>query len=276
MSRSIPSLATTPGIALGDAAHLQRGGGHGLRSRLPRARLRSRAIDRRRMAPHHSGRGKRPRGGPATASRTAASGSCGVRCRYRALDRRARVERAVRRSLRSAASISAWISGVISAALSWYGARPMAGGSDAALYGDGAGHERAVGDALDDRLDGVLELLLGAGDDARRRGSAGSTAWSTSTPMPWTSGIADGLEHALAGQTGDLEEHVGALADELLGDRPALGRVIEALGRIRVGLLVEDLDVGLDRLRAVLVAAPVVDDGRDVGAADGADRAASR
>ena len=86
--------------------------------------------------------------------------------------------------------------------------------------------------------------------------------------------VAHGLERALAGEARDLEDHVGVLVDELLGDRATLGRVVEALGRIRIGLLVEDLDIRLDRLRAVLVAAPVVDDRRDVRATDGADRAA--
>ena len=41
---------------------------------------------------------------------------------------------------------------------------------------------RPVGDALDGLLDRVRELLLRAGDDAVRSGSA--SAWSTSTPMP--------------------------------------------------------------------------------------------
>ena len=53
--------------------------------------------------------------------------------------------------------------------------------------------------------------------------------------------------------------------------RPLVGS-LKPLAGSGSDLLVQDLDVRLDRLRAVLVAAPVVDDGRDVGAADGADR----
>src|SRR5262249_26383468 len=138
---------------------------------------------------------------------------------------------------------------------------------------DGAGLERAIRRALDDRLDGVLELLLGARDDARGelRQADGLVDVDADAPLLL---VADGLEDALPGEAGDLEEHVGALAHELLGDRPALRWVVEALRRIRVGLWVEALAVRLDALRAVLVAAPVVHDGRDVRAAHGADGAA--
>ena len=91
------------------------------------------------------------------------------------------------------------------------------------------------------------------------------TAWSTSTPMPPDAVRgADRLEGALSGQAGDLEDDVGVTAGELAGERLALGRVVEPDRRVRIGLLVEDLDVRLDRLGAVLVAAPVVGDGRDV------------
>ena len=62
--------------------------------------------------------------------------------------------------------------------------------------------------------------------------------------------IASRFEHALAGEAGDLEQHVCALADELLGNRLASGGIIEALGRIGVRFLVQVLDVGVDRLGA--------------------------
>ena len=99
-------------------------------------------------------------------------------------------------------------------------------------------------------------------------------AWSTSTPMPWIFAAQAASRAPWPVSPAIWKMMSDALADDLLlGDRLALGRVVEALGRIRVGLLVEDLDVRLDRLGAVLVAAPVVDDGRDVRAADRADRA---
>ena len=171
-----------------------------------------------------------------------------------------------------AASILDWMSGVTIDALSWIGREADRRRRRRRVVEHGPGLEVAGGLAEDRRLDGVLQLLLGAGDQARGDGRDGQGLVDVDADAVDLRG-AGGLEGALAGQPGDLEDDVRALLDLLLGDRLALGRVVEALGRIRVGLLVEDLDVRLDRLGAVLVAAPVVDDGRDVRATDGADRA---
>src|SRR4029453_19044420 len=89
---------------------------------------------------------------------------------------------------------------------------------------DGAGLEVAGGSAQDRRVDGVLELLSGAGDQARRNGRDGHSLIDVDADAMDVGG-AGRREGALAGQPGDLEDDVRALLDLLLGNGLALGRV---------------------------------------------------
>ena len=116
-------------IALRDAAHLQRGGGHGLGNGHGGLRLLGDGDE-----PIKSGMA-RIINGRKTIEAVLATASVSAGCERvlgagdGALDGRARVERPVDEAARTRRRSSVWISGVISAALSWYGARPMAAGS---------------------------------------------------------------------------------------------------------------------------------------------------
>ena len=88
-------------------------------------------------------------------------------------------------------------------------------------------------------------------------------------------GVTGCLQHAVAGEAGDLEHDVdvGILRQQLLREGLAARRIGEG-SRIRLGRDIgdHDLDVRVHRQRTLGVALDVVDDGRDDrGAADGAD-----
>ena len=62
---------------------------------------------------------------------------------------------------------------------------------------------------------------------------------------PWRPSSLAACEATEAGGTGDREDDVGALADQLLADRLALGLVLEVLGeRAVLAVPAEELDVG--------------------------------
>ena len=98
-----------------------------------------------------------------------------------------------------------------------------------------------------------------------------SAYWSTSTPMPQMPAPRRRLERAEAAAAGDLEQHLRALRDLVLGDRLAL------VGRDEVLRVADEhLRAGYGLLRAELVARDPDVDRRDLQAADGTDRSARR
>ena len=92
-----PVVGDDARIALGDPAHLERGGGHGLGHGGLRLRRRSDGATGVQGGSHHNVPLERARGGPATASRRVALGCVERRlgAAHRALDGRARIERPV-------------------------------------------------------------------------------------------------------------------------------------------------------------------------------------
>src|SRR5947207_11224400 len=136
-----------------------------------------------------------------------------------------------------------------------------------------------AGDPDDRLVDRILDVLLGARDDARVAGSTDREPLVDVDADAVDLRGAGGLEDAVAGLAGGLEEDVRLLrVDERLGERLATGRVVERLGReIARHVGGADLDVGLDRLRAELIALDVAHArGAQRRPADRADRAALR
>ena len=168
-----PVVRDDAGIALGDPAHLERGGGHGLGHGLGHGGL-------GRIADQWTGEGTagvadiigaridrgavlRPPLG--RASRWTLSGWLGAG--HRALDRRARIERSVLEAREGRVELGLDLRRdqrrVVVERRQADGLRRRR-----RVVGDGARLERVRGDAQDDGLDRVDELLLGARDDALR------------------------------------------------------------------------------------------------------------
>ena len=97
--------------------------------------------------------------------------------------------------------------------------------------------------------------------------------WSESTPiahMPSPASTA-GVEHTVAGRTGGVEDHVGAVVVHRRGGGLAAGRVVEAAEVGLLDVLHVDLDVRVDGLDTGVVAGLELLDQVDVDAADEAD-----
>ena len=94
--------------------------------------------------------------------------------------------------------------------------------------------------------------------------------------------VLGGLQATEAGGTGDREDDVSALLDQALGDRLALGLVVEGVREgPSLAVPAEQLDVGLPLSAVVLLDALAEAlhedrDGRDVEATEGADDAGLR
>src|SRR5438552_8961484 len=117
-----------------------------------------------------------------------------------------------------------------------------------------------VFEALDPVARRVLKVLLRAGDDAG--GGVGERQVLVDIDADAVDlGVARRAQHARAGEAGDLEENVDALADHGLRRSLALVRRVEVLDVVDA-----DRDGRLDRLRAVLVTLDVVHDRWDVRA----------
>src|SRR5450759_3823527 len=88
--------------------------------------------------------------------------------------------------------------------------RRQADGVGRDVEAEGAALVGTCGDLLDRRRDGVLELLLGADHGARARGRAGQELVDVDADG-MDLGIAGGLQDAVAGRSGDLEQDVDVL-----------------------------------------------------------------
>src|SRR5688572_6747964 len=132
--------------------------------------------------------------------------------------------------------------------------------------------EGASSHTFDNRLDSILKLLLGACNDTAREIRERFYLVNIHANAI-NVGIAGRFEDALTGQSCNLEQHVRALADELLGNCFTGRGIIEPLCRVWVRLLVERLDIGVNRLRASYIACIVGHNCRDVRAAHGANGA---
>src|SRR6185436_15317728 len=85
------------------------------------------------------------------------------------------------------------------------------------IVAHGARNEGAGCGTLSDRLNCILKLLLGAGDDALRQVRESLHLVDIYADAV-NAGIAGGFKNALACQAGDLEQHICTLPDELLGN----------------------------------------------------------
>ena len=97
---------------------------------------------------------------------------------------------------------------------------------------------------------GELEVLLGAGQEARCGVRVGQELVHVDADALDVRG-AGGVEDAVAGQAGDLEQDVDVLVlgEEVLGERLATGLVLEGgRGEVVGDVGADDLDVGLTDL----------------------------
>src|SRR5580765_1626350 len=121
--------------------------------------------------------------------------------------------------------------------------------------------ELVLGDELRGLEDAVVDALDAGGEHALRV----VVLVLVDADAP-DAGLVRGLERAEPAAAGDLEEHLCALRDLVLGHRLALVRSDEVLG-----VADQDLDLRVVELRAVLVAGDPDVDRRDLQAADRAD-----
>src|SRR5213593_1588966 len=138
-----------------------------------------------------------------------------------------------------------------------------------AVVDEVAGLLALVLETFDPVADRVLQALLSARDDAVLHVREREVLVHVDADAPDLP-VSRGPERAGAGEPGDLEHHVDALADHRLGRGLPLVGCVEVLGVVH-----HDLHVRLHRLGAVLVALDVVDDRRHVRtSSDRADLAA--
>jgi hypothetical protein len=117
---------------------------------------------------------------------------------------------------------------------------------------------------FDDGVVHVLRQLLLGADDRALRGLGGGDVLVDIDADGVDAGVAGCLQHAVAGEAGDLEHDVdvGILRQQLLGEGLATRRIREGSRVRRLGDIGDhDLDVGVHRQRALGVALDVVDDG---------------